>query len=279
MRRTLHLIFVFLALVLFSCNGTEDNNRGLDYDFLDVSFTSSKAGGQWTRSDVVGIRATCTRDGKEQVLMSANDPARFVPVSEAEQAYLVKRSDDDRIIAQAGDHNYRFYAYTPYDTSIEDLSRLPADIPSEVRFGEALQNLYVASATVTGVVAPVALDFHGTSCLLNLQIPDDIVAVSNTVLQKMVIKASEGHELTGDIAYDATYDIYSGETTVTDGSGSKEITMLFGDDGCRLAAGYTSVSLPIAPFTVPEGGLSVEFTDVDGARNTMTLLTTQPKKT
>ena len=84
------------------------------------------------------------------------------------------------------------------------LSKLPASIPDEVVFGEPLQSLYVAEASVTGVVAPVAMDFQTPSCLLTLEIPDDIVAMSNTVLKKMVVKASEDHPLTSDIAYEAT---------------------------------------------------------------------------
>lgn len=51
--------------------------------------------------------------------MSANDPACFTPVAASQQAYLVKKSDGDNIIARSGDHNYRFYAYTPYDASIK----------------------------------------------------------------------------------------------------------------------------------------------------------------
>lgn len=64
------------------------------------------------------------------------------------------------------------------------ISKLPASIPDEVVFGEPLQSLYVAEASVTGVVAPVAMDFQTPSCLLTLEIPDDIVAMSNTVLKK-----------------------------------------------------------------------------------------------
>ena len=51
--------------------------------------------------------------------------------------------------------------------------------------------------------------------------------------------------------------------------------MDFGTNGYELSAGYTPVTVLIAPFTVPEGGLSVEFTDVDGAKNTVPLLASQ----
>ena len=198
MKRTLHLVLAVAALTLVACGEAEENNHGLKYDSLDVNFSATKAGSEWSEDDVVGVRATCTRNGTENVLMSANDPACFTPVAASQQAYLVKKSDGDNIIARSGDHNYRFYAYTPYDASIKDLSKLPASIPDEVEFEEPLQSLYVADASVAGVVAPVAMDFQTPSCLLTLEIPDDIVAMSNTVLKKMVVKASEDHPLTSD---------------------------------------------------------------------------------
>ncbi|MFR5936372.1 MAG: fimbrillin family protein [Alistipes shahii] len=275
MKRTLHLVLAVAALALVACGEAEENNHGLKYDFLDVNFSATKAGSEWSEDDVVGVRATCTRNGTENVLMSANDPACFTPVAASQQAYLVKKSDGDNILALSGDHNYRFYAYTPYDASIKDFSKLPASIPDEVEFEEPLQSLYVADASVAGVVAPVAMDFQTPSCLLTLEIPDDIVAMSNTVLKKMVVKASGDHPLTSDIAYEATYDIYTGKTTVVNGSGAREITMDFGANGYELSAGYTPVTVLIAPFTVPEGGLRVEFTDVDGATNTVPLLANQ----
>ena len=275
MKRTLHLVLAVAALTLVACGEAEENNHGLKYDSLDVNFSATKAGSQWSEDDIVGVRATCTRNGTENVLMSANDPACFTPVAASQQAYLVKKSDGDNILALSGDHNYRFYAYTPYDASIKDFSKLPASIPDEVEFEEPLQSLYVADASVAGVVAPVAMDFQTPSCLLTLEIPDDIVAMSNTVLKKMVVKASGDHPLTSDIAYEATYDIYTGKTTVVNGSGAREITMDFGANGYELSAGYTPVTVLIAPFTVPEGGLRVEFTDVDGATNTVPLLANQ----
>ena len=272
MKRTSNLIFAVIALAAASCSNTVDNNHGLDYDSLDVNFSSAKAGGEWSSGDVIGIQATCTRDGVENVRMSANATACFVPVSDGASSYLVKKSDDDNIVALAGDHNFRFYAYTPYDASIEDLSRLPADIPSEVAFGETVTGLYVADASVTDVVAPVAMDFTGISCVLNLQIPDDIVAESSTVLKRMVIKAAEGAQLEDDIAYDAWYNIYTGEVTRVAGSGSREIVVDFGNEGYTMTPGYTPLSVLIAPFTVPEGGFSVEFTDINDDTNTVPLL-------
>lgn len=126
MKRTLHLVLAVAALALVACDEAEENNHGLKYDSLDVNFSATKAGSQWSEDDIVGVRATCTRNGTENVLMSANDPACFTPVAASQQAYLVKKSDGDNILALSGDHNYRFYAYTPYDASIKDFSKLPA---------------------------------------------------------------------------------------------------------------------------------------------------------
>lgn len=272
MDKSKNLFFAFIALAAVSCAPNTDNNHGLEYDSLEVNFSASKSGDGWAADDVVGIKAVCTRDGQEDFLMSTNNPACFSPVAAGESSYLVKNGEDNNIIALAGDHNFRFYAYTPYDASITDLSQLPADIPANVTYGEPNTALYVASANVTDVVAPVALDFTSISCCLNLQIPDDIVAESSTVLRKMVIKASEDAPLEDDIAYSAAYNIYTGDITRQEGSGSKEITVDFGQDGCTLEPGYTALSVLIAPFTVPEGGLRVEFTDINGDTNTVPLL-------
>ena len=272
MDKSKNLFFAFIALAAVSCAPNTDNNHGLEYDSLEVNFSASKSGDGWAADDVVGIMAVCTRDGQEDFLMSTNNPACFSPVAAGESSYLVKNGEDNNIIALAGDHNFRFYAYTPYDASITDLSQLPADIPANVTYGEPNTALYVASANVTDVVAPVALDFTSISCCLNLQIPDDIVAESSTVLRKMVIKASEDAPLEDDIAYSAAYNIYTGDITRQEGSGSKEITVDFGQDGCTLEPGYTALSVLIAPFTVPEGGLRVEFTDINGDTNTVPLL-------
>ena len=272
MDKSKNLFFAFIALAAVSCAPNTDNNHGLEYDSLEVNFSASKSGDGWAADDVVGIKAVCTRDGQEDFLMSTNNPACFSPVAAGESSYLVKNGEDNNIIALAGDHNFRFYAYTPYDASITDLSQLPADIPANVTYGEPNTALYVASANVTDVVAPVALDFTSISCCLNLQIPDDIVAESSTVLRKMVIKSSEDAPLEDDIAYSAAYNIYTGDITRQEGSGSKEITVDFGQDGCTLEPGYTALSVLIAPFTVPEGGLRVEFTDINGDTNTVPLL-------
>ena len=51
--------------------------------------------------------------------------------------------------------------------------------------------------------------------------------------------------------------------------------MYFGANGYELPSGYTPVTVLIAPFTVPEEGLRVEFTDVDGATNSVPLLANQ----
>ena len=107
MKRTLHLVLAVAALTLVACGEAEENNHGLKYDSLDVNFSATKAGSQWSEDDIVGVRATCTRNGTENVLMSANDPACFTPVAASQQAYLVKKSDGDNILALSGDHNYQ----------------------------------------------------------------------------------------------------------------------------------------------------------------------------
>ena len=63
MKRTLHLVLAVAALTLVACGEAEENNHGLKYDSLDVNFSATKAGSEWSEDDVVGVRAKmCIRD-------------------------------------------------------------------------------------------------------------------------------------------------------------------------------------------------------------------------
>ena len=273
MRTISKLTFLLTVAIATACNVTQDNNKSLDYDTLEVNFSATLLGGTWGNDDAVGIVATCTREGETGVAMNTASVSAFSPVSEMETSILASKSDEDKIIAKKGDHNFKFYAFTPYTGGDVDLTQIPADIPKDVVFGEELSQLYVASRTATSVIAPVALEFNTPSCLVKLQIPDDIVNIDGgTVLKSMTLKPVNADLFTGNLAYDATYNIYTGATTVAEGSASKEIRVTFGDQGYQMKPGYTSVSFLMAPFTVPEGGFSLTFTDKDNNTNLIPFL-------
>ena len=267
------LIILLSVAIATACNVNQDNNKSLDYDTLDVQFSAKLTGGSWNTDNAVGVLATCSRGNETEVLMSTSSIAAYTPMSASETSGLKAKTEDDRIIANRGDHNFRFYAFTPYAGGNVDLSRIPADIPADITFGTEVSQLYVAQKNVTGVIAPVAMEFTTPSCLMKLNIPDDIVNEDGgTILKSMVLKPVKADAFTGSLAYSATYNIYTDQTTVAEGSGSSQITVSFGTEGYRMKSGYTEVSFLAAPFTVPEGGFQLTFTATDGKTNMIPFL-------
>lgn len=261
---------ITLLLMVVSCQNTADNNHGLDYETIDLCFTSTIVGRNWNENDVIGLYSSCTRKEQTDVVMSENKPACFIPVTLDTSSVLKSKTESDKIVAHYGDHNYQFYAYAPYNPSIKDVSELQANIPSTINFGDELKSLFVAKKTVTNVLAPVELKFSGIACVAEIRIPDDIVSSENTKLTKMVIRATEEAPLSSPLAYNATYNLYSNELKIDQASSSKEIVVNF--NNYVMPSGYTTVSLLIAPFTVPVGGLEVEFFDADGFSNIVPFL-------
>ena len=75
------LLIGLMSLMAIGCLGTEDNNRSMDYDSLEVNFSAVKVGGEWAEDDGMGIFSTCTRSGAESTAMSIASPAHFKVVS------------------------------------------------------------------------------------------------------------------------------------------------------------------------------------------------------
>ena len=270
MKKNTLLLFSLSLLAVSACMGPSENNGPMDYTSLDVNFSASVPGSGWKATDAAAVFATCTRSGEESVKMSSRQPSRFVPISEGASSYLVKASEEDNILALKGDHHFEFYAFTPWKEGISDVSSLPADIPSEITFGQEPEQLYVAKKSVSSVVAPVGLSFSSIACTVKLRIPADIVTEGGTTLQSMVLRAASEGQLTQDLAYRATYNLYSEELSIVPSSGSKVITINF--NGLELQNGYTEAAFLIAPFTVPEDGFELEFTATDGSVNTIPFL-------
>ena len=277
MKRITLILLVLAGAALSSCIRAGENNGPLEYSSLDVNFSASVVGESWSAGDAAAIFATCTRDGVESVAMSESVPARFVPVGEGEKSFLVKAADKDNILSLTGDHNFMFYAFTPWKDGITSVESLPASIPSRVTYGQVPEQLFVAKKSVTGVVAPVDLVFTGIACTVKLKVPADIVTEGTTTLKSMVLRAADESQLTADIAYNATYNLYTDELKVTPSSGSRTITIDF--NNLQMEAGYTEVVFMMAPFTVPEDGFELEFTAADGSSNTVPFLSKKAGKT
>ena len=272
--KTINKLTLLLSVAIATaCNVSSDNNKSLDYETLDVQFSGKLAGGAWSSENTVGIVATCTRGEQTDLVMNSGKIASFTPVTATETSALSAKTEEDKIFSNRSDHNFKFYAFSPYTGGDVDLTQIPADIPATIDFGTDVSQLYVAKRTATSVIAPVALEFTTPSCLVKLSIPDDIVKEDGaTVLKSMSLKPVNADSFTGSLAYSATYNIYTGETAITEGSGSKEINVNFGAQGYQMAAGYTSISFLMAPFTVPEGGFQLTFTATDGTTNIIPFL-------
>ena len=134
--------------------------------------------------------------------------------------------------------------------------------------------LYVAKNTASSVVAAVPLNFMSVVCSMRLRVPSAIVDEDGgTVLRSLVIRPVDESAFDGCLAYNAVYNLNTDELTPDSSSLSKTITVDFGASGTTLTSSYTDVNLLVAPFTVPEGGFELAFTDVNGFENVIPFLT------
>ena len=256
---------ILLIALLTGCAGSTADNKGLDYDQLDVNFEAVVQGEALTTDDVVAVFATCTRGDKTNLNMSQNNPARFVPVSTGTTVYLIRESEQDNILTYAGDHNFQFSAFFPMSAYDGDVTSLNAEVPSFVEYGKTSRALQVAKAAKTSVVAPVGLNFQSVAANMVINVPGNILGNDVLpVLQSLEIKPYDPAEFSGMLAFDATYDLASNQLNMVEGSAKTSVKVDFGANGLALKTGYTAVSFDVAPFTVPFGGFLVTVIDVNG---------------
>lgn len=266
MRRVLNRLWLCVAVLpLFSgCMNYDDcGNTSLDYESLDVSFKATLPL-QYNLNEEMsfGAYGTCTRGGQTDVNMSA------APVSKMEHTmsapyYFFSKTDEDAIVGLKGDHNYRFYAYYPYDPSCTDMAAIPVNIPSVITYDEnapALSPLIVASATVTSIIAPVPMTFSApASCQMTIRIPDTACKVIKS------IKMYPGNtSWKGRFAFSGTYDAFTKEITEDEATVSKSITVDFGPSGHEMKPGYLVVSFLMGEAKYVTGGVKLAVTDIDG---------------
>lgn len=256
---------ILLISLLTGCAGSTADNKGLDYDQLDVNFEAVVQGEALTTDDVVAVFATCTRGEETDLNMSQNKPAHFVPVSSGTTVNLIRRSEQDNILAYAGDHNFKFSAFLPLSAYDGDVTSLNASVPSVVEYGKTARALQVAKAAKTSVVAPVELNFQSIAAHMVINVPGNILGNDVLpVLKSLEIEPYDPAEFSGMLAFDATYDLSNNQLNVVDGSSKTSVKVDFGTAGLELKTGYTAVSFDVAPFVVPFGGFLVTVTDVDG---------------
>lgn len=266
MRRVLNRLWLCVAaLPLFSgCMNYDDcGNTSLDYESLDVSFKATLPPLYNLNEEMsFGACGICTRGGKTDVNMSA------VPVSKMEHTmstpyYFFSKTEGDAIVGKKGDHNYRFYAYYPYDPSCTDMAAVPVNIPSVITYDKnapALSPLIVASAAVTSVIAPVPMAFSApASCQMTVRIPDTACKVIKS------IRMYPGNETwKGRFAFSGTYDVFEQKITEDPTTVSKSITVDFGPSGYEMKPGYLTVSFLMGEAKYVTGGVKLAVTDIDG---------------
>ena len=256
-----------VTLLLFQgCMNYDDcGNKSLDYETLDVSFKATLPQlYNLSENMYFGAHGTCTRDGVTDVNMSS------VPVSQMHHAmeapfYFYSKTDEHAIVGEKGDHNYKFYAYYPYDSSCTDMSQIPVNIPSQITYSAdapPLSPLIVATNVVTSIVAPVPMTFKApASCQLTLRIPDTACKVL-----KSIRIYSGNTSWKGRFAFNGTYDIFTSELTEDESSVSKSITVDFGPSGYEMKPGYLNVSFLMGEAKYVTGGVKMELIDIDGQK-------------
>ncbi len=274
MRKTSFSTVCVLALLVAGCQNSDDDNRGLEYDTLRVNFKGSMTNGTWETGAEVGIFASCTRNDAQNTPMSTNANARYTAAEAGESAALGSATEDDSVVADASDHNYRFYAYYPYSSAATDPKAIAAAAPAEQPYtGQANGGLYTASKSMTTVVPTVELQFRNIFATMELYLPDDLLDEDgNSVVKTLTLKPAVAENFSGALAVSGTYDLTTETFTENPASQSQQIAVDFGAQGLTLSDAYTKVPLVVAPFTVPEGGFEVTFTDMDNRQSSLTIL-------
>lgn len=253
------------SFVLHSCMNYDDcGNGSIDYESLNVSFKATLPLQYTLRDDMYfGAYGMCTRDGKTDVNMSSASVSRMGHTSAA-PIYFFSQTDDDAIVGMKDDHNYRFYAYYPYDPSCTSISDVPVNIPSRMTYDEnapALSPLIVAKTSVTSIIAPVPMEFKApASCQLTLKIPETACEVIKSI---RIYAGNDSWK--GRFAFTGSYDLLAGELHEDPSSLSKSITIDFGPSGYTMKPGYLKVSFLMGEAKYVTGGVKMEITDIDGA--------------
>jgi len=275
MRRKTIFIGAVLVLWMVGCQKNADNNGSLQFDVLNVNFEAEPTGRVWNEGDEIGIYSFCTRNDAQNVQMSTRANAKYTARAAGETVFFNKASDDDDIIAHATDHNFKFYAYFPYSDASSDPSAIAVQVPAKQSYSAGAGNygLYVANKQTTTIVPTVDLEFTGIFSTVELYLPNDIVDESgNTAIRSLTLKPAAAENFDGVLADGGTYNLETGVFTSDASMQANAVAIDFGETGVVLADAFTKVSLAVAPFTVPAGGMDVIISDLAGNETTVNIL-------
>lgn len=271
-----HSLVVFiLALSMIGCQKSTENNKSLEFDQLNVNFGGALSARSWDVGDEIGIYSSCTRNDETNVPMSASSNTKYVARIGNEMVYFDKASDNDVIIANATDHNFRFYAYYPYSAANADRAAIGAQVPAKQTYSLGVENygLYVASKQVTTIVPTVDLDFKGIFSVVQLFLPNDLFNdEGNSFVRSLTLRPTKKENFTGVLADGGVYNLETGVFTSNVNMQADSVEIDFGEAGVLMADAFTEVSLAVSPFTVPLDGLDVVISDLSGNTKVINIL-------
>jgi len=251
-----------------SCEQNTDNNQSYTASEFEVNFSASSVA-EIPEGSVFGIAATCTRAEAEGTAMSSNAVASFRAAESGTTVRLVPSSDGDKVINKGGDHAYSFVAAYPFPVGAASMTNIPVNIPAQQSFADGIISFMpmIASAKVSNVIPTIDLQFKSIFSVIEFSIPSDPVFEDEvSTLRKMVFRKSDKSL---PLTISGSVNAVTGDFTPGTAAGAAEITVDFGTEGWRVPAEGGKVQMLVAPFTVPEGGMELEFTDIAGASNVM----------
>lgn len=249
-----YLIYVMTGLVaLVGCQPPDcQDPTPIDYDSIQVNFALAGSSQSWDEGATFAIIATCTRDGKPETSMSANQVAKYTIAG----SNLKAVSEADKVMAFQGDHNYNFVCIYPYPAEEGvNLNAIPLEAPKQQNYSSKLNPPQFAIKKVITVAPTVEFALTSVFSSLDFYVPNDINEGFETTVKTLDIKAQNV-----DLSVSGVLNAYTGEFSKT--GSSNEITVDFGS-GFTFTDAYTKVSVLAAPFTIPEGGLDIVFNNVD----------------
>ena len=257
------------AFAAAGCVSNNDNNKSLDFETLLVNFSVKTSGVELPAGTEFAIASSCTRGEQTEVPMGAKDAAsKFVTVAAGASAVLVTAAEDDAVTALSGDHNFHFYAVSPYTPQVGKTVNMT--LPAVQKYADGVDRYltYTAHAAVTTVIPDIVLEASTPAAVLNLSIPLDIVEENvPATLKSIEIYPDDEALFDGALAGEGTIDVETGEFKLAETGKSKTLTLEFPEGGLKLEALKTQIPVAVLPFTVPEGGFGIRFTDVDGKTN------------
>jgi len=278
MKKSKLLTLLVPVLFFLGCTETPENNDDLDFDELNVVFGGSLGDLSWETGDEIGIFNSCTRDGAEQVSMSANVNARYMARVAGEAVYFEEVSENDLAQATDTDHNFQFHAYHPFSETVTDRSEVPVQLPAVQNYsaGADPYGFYVAKKRATTIVPTVELNFVNIFSTVELYLPNDILAdVGSPNIRSVTLKPTLVENFDGQLVDGGTYDLESGELTSKAELQGTMVQVDFGQTGISLSDPFTKIAMAVAPFTVPTGGMDVVIADSAGNETTINILTNE----